>query len=76
MEIKLKIPTFFPKYRIVKRGGLFFAQVKGSNGWYNLDKEEIGETFMLDRGYDCGLSSFEEAMSIIEREKIHILWRE
>lgn len=76
MEIKIKIPTYFAKYRVVKLDDRYLAQVKQDGIWRTLDKNNPHESwtvpeYTVTKG---GVSNLDEAIALINRVKQTIVW--
>ncbi len=72
MEIKIKIPTFFAKYRVVLVGGTYYAQKK-DHGWRWLGDD--GFTWSnCNRCYAKKFKTLEEAISFIDSIKQKVVW--
>lgn len=73
MEIKIKIPTFFAKYRVVKIGNTFYSQKKSPIGWTWMGEDGCG----WSGGYrDMAHKSktLEEAIQLIESTRERVVW--
>ncbi len=74
MEIKIKIPTFFAEYRVVKIGDTYYPQKKdGLWVWRWVDED--GYLWVEDyKRHSKKCKSLEEAMAFIESQKQTVVW--
>lgn len=72
MEIKIRIPTLFAKYRVIKTGGVYVAQVKEEWWWKSIDKDYYAWTELELK--HTALDSMEKAIERIDGYRQTVVW--
>lgn len=73
MEIKIKIPAFFARHRVVKVGDIFYAQKKHSGHWYWMDNKGFAWQEAC-RGHAKEHKTLEEAVQLIDSTRERVVW--
>lgn len=72
MEIKIKIPSLFAKYRVIKTAGVYVAQVKKDWCWKSIDEDYYAWS-QLELKYTA-LDSMEKAIERVNGYRQTVVW--
>jgi hypothetical protein len=72
MKIKIRIPTLFAKFRVIKTAGVYVAQVKKDWCWMSIDKDYFA-WIQLELEYTA-LDSVEKAIERINGYRQTVVW--